>query len=654
MHSFIGRTPFFRLLLPVVVGILAAALLPCKAIYMPLIGLIGLLVMLSSFFIKEKQRYRSRWLFGAGLFLFLFTIANLQYHEKEKGSYPSFQDDNHHYVGTVLNIPEVKPRSIACHIKTTYPVKKRVVLYLQQTDEARILMPGDELLFQAKIEPFRNFGNPDDFDYAGFMKIKGFSGSAFIPEARWHRTGRQHITLPILSQRCRAKALDFYRSFQLDPDAYAFITAITLGYKAYLSDDLQEAFRASGTAHVLAVSGLHVGIIYLVINFLFSFLGNHGKRFVVRQLLVILTLWGYALVAGMSAPVIRAAFMLTIYGVGRIQKRAGFSYNTLAAAAFFLLLSNPFNLFDVSFQMSFMAVCAILFFQPKVRRLYKPKGKITRYIWNLSTVSLSAQLGVFPLVLYHFGSFPTYFFIANLLVVPLLSLAIYAAVPLTAASLLTPLNVPAIAQLEGIFQWVLKTLIECILQVVYITETLPYAQLTDKYLSVFQSLLLLLFTYLIVHFFVTRRPRPLITALAATLIFLTTALYDRWTSPPPQLVVFNSPSNSEIGFYDNNRRLYIELPWNGLLPHPKKSILRLSDGTVDGYHSEEPLPLDILLLSHYKNFNIDSLLCLFDPQVIVLDSSIPPYTARRLTTECYAKGVMLHDVSLHGAYSIFF
>src|SRR5690554_6011036 len=143
MHSFIGKTPFFRLLLPVVVGILVAALLPCKAIYVSATGFIGLLVMLSSFFIKEKQRYGFRWLFGAGLFLFLFTIAHLQYREKEKRSYASFQEDDSYYVGTVLNIPEPKPRSIACHLKTIYPEEKQVVLYLQQDDEARTLLPGD-------------------------------------------------------------------------------------------------------------------------------------------------------------------------------------------------------------------------------------------------------------------------------------------------------------------------------------------------------------------------------------------------------------------------------------------------------------------------------------------------------------------------------
>ncbi len=154
------------------------------------------------------------------------------------------------------------------------------------------LKPGDEIVFATQLQPFRNFGNPDDFDYSRFMKIKGFAGFGFVTAGSWRATGRKSFSIPILSQNLRAKALDFYLRFNLDRDAYALLSAITLGYKAYLTDDMKEAFRASGTSHVLAVSGLHVGIIYIIINTMFAFLGKTGKSFNIRQWLVILLLWG--------------------------------------------------------------------------------------------------------------------------------------------------------------------------------------------------------------------------------------------------------------------------------------------------------------------------------------------------------------------------
>ena len=184
---------------------------------------------------------------------------------------------------------------------------------MEKDAESSVLRPGDEILFQAKMQPFKNLGNPDDFDYVRFMKIKGFAGSAYVSAHRWMKTGKSIRSVYTLSQNLRAKALDFYKSFGLNPDEYAFIAALTLGYKSNLSNDLQEAFRASGTAHVLAVSGLHVGIIYLILNMFFSFLGNSGKKFVLKQLLIVLFLWGYAFIAGLPVSVVRAAIMLSIF-----------------------------------------------------------------------------------------------------------------------------------------------------------------------------------------------------------------------------------------------------------------------------------------------------------------------------------------------------
>lgn len=654
MNSLIGRTPFLRLLIPVIIGIVASAFLPFESAYWLPISLTGLAAMLLSLFVQKEKRYKARWLFGAGFSLFLCAFASLLYQEAEKDAAYDFPESEAYFIGTILDIPEVKPRSMACHIETTYPIKKRVLLYLELSNEARQLAPGDELVFRARMRPFQNMGNPDDFDYVRFMQIKGFSGTSYVPGSAWSKTGRERINITILSQRCRARLLNFYRSFRLDKDAFAFISAITLGYKAYLSDDLQEAFRASGTAHVLAVSGLHVGIIYMVIGFLFSFLGKQGVRYKIRQLLVVVSLWAYALIAGLSAPIFRATFMLTIYCVGQARNRAGFSYNTLAASAFFLLLINPFSLFDLSFQMSFMAVFAILFIQPKMQRIYTPNNRVSHYLWNLSTVSLSAQLGVFPLVMYHFGSFPTYFFIANLLVVPLLSLVIYASIPLIAVSLFPMNHFPLFTAIESAFRWILGTLVEIIFSVVNITETLPYAQLTNKHITFFQFVFLLIAIYFFIQFLHTRLSRPLLVALVATQLFLMSALHSRLTTVPPRLVVYNNPSSCDIGFYANNRRHFMELPASGMLPHPEKSILLLSDQIPDHLYVSEPIPLDVLILSQHNNFNIDQLLTLFSPKEVVLDSSLPWYAANRLKEECSIREVPLHDVSLQGAYSIYF
>ena len=393
MNSFLGKTPFFRLLLPVIIGIILWHKLPLFNFSMLIPSIIGLVLMLLSFFIVKKKQYNLRWVFGVGLSIFLISLTHFQYHKQEVNStleYPDNHIDNY-YIGTIIDIPELKSRSVACNVKLSAPNNKKAILYLEQTDEAIQLQPGDEIVFNSKLEPFKNFGNPDDFDYPNFMKIRGFSCTGYVAANDWQNTGNQSNTITCVSQRIRAKALIFYKSFNLTDDAYAFISALTLGYKNDLTENLQEAFRVSGTAHVLAVSGLHVGIIYIVISMIFSFLGNRGKPYFLRQCLIILVLWGYVFIAGMSASVIRAAIMLTINCIGNIYNRKGFTLNTLFAAAFLILIYSPITLFDISFQMSFGAVYSILFFQPMLQKLYTPTNKINKYLWSLSTVSLSAQ-----------------------------------------------------------------------------------------------------------------------------------------------------------------------------------------------------------------------------------------------------------------------
>lgn len=652
MDPRIGKTPFFRLLIPLIAGIITGTTFPEILPASLPIALTGAMCMLVSFFIRPDNQFPYRWLFGAGTCLFLFSLSLYQTQEHIASTKLTPPAYGQYDLGIVLDIPEVKPRSIAVNVKTSPPGEKKVILYLEQTDEARQLNPGDEIVFHSRIEPFRNFGNPDDFDYAGYMKIKGFAGSGYIPAADWQKTGREVKSIPVMAQRFRGKALDFYRSFDLDSDAYAFICALTLGYKVHLSNDLQEAFRASGTAHVLALSGLHVGIIYVVINLLFSFFGKSRYGYFFRQWLVIATLWAFVFMVGMTPSVVRAAIMLTLFSVGNLYYRNGFSYNSLAAAAFFILLFRPFSLFDVGFQMSFGAVFAILFFNPKLMRLYRPRNKATKYIWNLLCINTSAQLGVFPLVLHYFGTFPTYFFITNMLVVPLVGFIIYAIFPLVLFGLLRFLQWDLISTLYTFFQWVERLLIEGMLRIVYISESIPFAEISGKSISFLQFLLLLLTIYPFTRFMVSRRSQPLTLSLMAFLFFQLTITHKNLTLPEPQLFVFNNPGQSEIALFHHNQRHYFELQENGPLPHPHKRVFLLSDIDSIAGPAQQQLPVDILILSKQDPFDFYRLLDLFHPGKIVLDSSLPRYTAAGIEKKCMDLGIDVHDVTKNGAFSL--
>lgn len=654
MNSFLGKTPFFRLLLPVIICILTNSTFPLSNINMIITGILGLIIMLLSIFIKKEHEYGLRWVFGSGVFIFLFSLTHFVYQKQETETQLNLTNEQeaNYYIGVITDIPEDKPRSKACNVKTSTPDSKEVIVYLETSDKSDNLQPGDEIVFYTNLETFKNFGNPDDFDYARFMKIRGYSGSGYVPSANWQKTGKQSNSIVCTSQLVRANALQFYRSFNLSDEAYAFISALTLGYKKDLPENLQEAFRASGTAHVLAVSGLHVGIVYIVINIMFSFLGKKGKPYIIRQLFVIIFLWSYAFITGMSASVIRAVIMLTINCVANMKNRRGITINTLSAAAFLILVFSPFTLFDISFQMSFGAVFSILYFQPKLQNLYAPSSKFIKYAWSLFTVSFAAQIGVFPMVLYYFGTFPSYFFITNMLVVPLVGLIIYAVSPLIMLSLPFMTNLIILEPLRLFCQWIVKTLIDFTLQVVYLTESLPFAQLSNINISLLQTFVLLGFIFIFTLWLSHRQSSSLIAALSLGLFFLVTITYNTLQPKPPELVVFNSRDKSDICIFYKNNRQFIDVPLNGILPHHEKTILRLSDNEYEKYYSEIRFDVDILILSENRYFDIESILNNINPSTIVLDSSLPSYCKRNISSKCNSLGIPIHDVSKDGAFSV--
>ena len=216
----------------------------------------------------------------------------------------------------------------------------------------------------------------------------------------------------------REKLLARFSDNGIDGDAYAVVAAMSLGDKSALTRDLKDTYSVSGASHVLALSGLHLGIIYI----LFSLFMPRRRWPALSQLVIILFIWAFVFLVGMSVSVVRSAIMLTVYGLLSIGNRDKMSVNALAFTAIVMLMWNPVWLFDVGFQMSFMAVLAILLFVPLFEDVfsaeYLMEHRWIKRIWGLVTVSCSAQLGVAPLIAFYFGRFSTYFLLTNFIVIP--------------------------------------------------------------------------------------------------------------------------------------------------------------------------------------------------------------------------------------------
>ncbi len=648
-----GQAPFLRLLIPVISGILYFKFIS-PSFNLFFIGVIGLFILLISFFIPQKHDYTLRWFFGTGFMLFLFslTVQFCQYRDTLVSF--DFPKQSTLFIGEIVDLPQPKRRSVACEVHLTHPTDKKIMLYLETDTNCQLLQPGDQIAFHTQIKPFKNLGNPDEFDYQSFMHNKGFSGSAYTNSSYWSKTGHQSNSLRSRALRVRAKVLNVYKSFGLSDDEYAFISAITLGYKADLSDDLKDAFRASGTSHVLAVSGLHVGIVYIVILSLFYFLGSRGRVFFIKQILILLCLWGYVFITGMPVSVVRAAIMLSLLSVGSMFNKKGLTYNTLTVAAFFTLIINPSYLFDVGFLLSFVAVLSILFFQPKLSKLYIPKYKVSNYIWNILTVSFAAQLGVFPLVLYYFGTFPTYFFITNLLVLPFIGTIIYSSVSLVLLSLFSFLNLHFLQVVINIIIICMQFLIKSVLQIVYFFETLPMAVLEGHHISALQLFLIFASLLSLTLFILRKRANLLISFLMSIVFLLASNTFDIFKQPVNEFIIYNNYNKPEMGYRINGRKIALPINSNQTISHPSARIVLLTENSYKSKISNQVLPVDFLILTTDNSFSMLELITFFQPMEVIIDSSIAGYSADKLKRECEKLNVSFHDISDSGSFSVNF
>ena len=276
-----------------------------------------------------------------------------------------------------------------------------------------------------------------------------------------------------LSQR--SKLLERFADGGVDGDAYAVVAAMSLGDKSALTRDLKDTYSVSGASHVLALSGLHLGIIYMLLSVLLP-----RRRWpALSQLLIILFIWAFVFLVGMSVSVVRSAIMLTVYGLLSIGNRDKMSINALAFTAIVMLMWNPAWLFDVGFQMSFLAVFSILLFVPLFDDVFSAEYLMAhrwiKRIWGLVVVSCSAQLGVAPLIAFYFGRFSTYFLLTNFIVIP-------AAMAILWLSLVV-LLFPSLA-------YILLYIVQCLNTILSRITALPGASIDNLHPSVLQVMLI--------------------------------------------------------------------------------------------------------------------------------------------------------------------
>ena len=334
------------------------------------------------------------------------------------------------YEAVVTSEPVEKPKTMAVDVLLAKSGRK-LKCYFYKDDRSRALHIGDGLKIQSRIEANSEWRR-GTFDYRRYLEIHGFTGRTVVASWKWQKA---KVSLKQLSrlERMRLTFLKYRNQLlsRLNPvaeendDAYAVVAAMALGDKSALTQELKDVYSVTGASHILALSGLHMGIIYTLLSlFVFS------RRWqMLSQIIIMLSIWCFVFLVGMSTSVMRSAVMLSVYALLSLGHRDRMSVNTLAFTAIVMLMVNPMSLFDDGFQMSYMAVFSILLFVPLMEGIFSAEylmsHRVVRWFWGMVAVSLSAQIGTAPLIAYYFGRFSCYFLPTNFIVIPAAMLILY-------------------------------------------------------------------------------------------------------------------------------------------------------------------------------------------------------------------------------------
>lgn len=513
------KYPLVRILIPLLGGILFADQFLESRLNNQTVWIIACLALFISLLSAHRfiHKFRLRWIFGLNLFFLVFFIGVCRIFTQSDLSSVVY-DKPDFYKGVVDSYPKVKLKSVEYLVKLESPSHSQVLLRVAKDSLNRVYHNGDVLAFYGKVHQQERSVDPDAFDYGLYLKRKGIIGTLTLASTEIKYLGESsQNSIQNFLFRQKTKLLDYYKSFDIGPDVLAILSALTLGIKDDLSVELKDAFSIAGVSHVLALSGLHIGLLFFLTNGFFLLLFRkyrYGK--LLALCLTLVFLWLFVIFVGASPSVVRSVLLFSLMGVSLSTQRRGNSINSLAFVAIIMLLYNPNWLFDVGFQLSFSAVLSILLFSRPTLELYHPKSKIGIYLWSSLVISLVAQLGTSPLIIYYFGSFPTYFLLANLIVIPLITILLYILV----VSVLTY----ACTSLSSVLLLIAIHLTEWLNGVVRMFSTLPLSSIKGLYINTFDLALLYAILFFVYKLIFSSRVKWLYCILSFSFLFISCRL----------------------------------------------------------------------------------------------------------------------------------
>ena len=555
--------PMVRIAIFFMGGVLLGIYFPTLLSFKLVIGL--LIFSLVSYFVLKFYSKENRFPVALGflglsaIFLlglvrvFFFTDSNNESHlSKIIGEVEAYE-------ATVRSVPEEKANSWKIEIEVTsvktkrwQPITGKLLLYVSKNNfTVDNFHYGGKILVKGAPQEVRPPANPGEFDFKRFLSFKNMSHQQFIQtEDVKFISPASRKGFIYYSHQARAWSMKKIIEYVHGDDERAIAIALVLGVTDGIDNDLQNAYAASGAMHVLAVSGMHVGIIYAIILFLFKPLNKYQWSKWVVAITSLILLWTFAFVTGLSPSVLRAVTMFTFIAFARPFGRQTNIYNTLAASIFVLLIINPYLIMSVGFQLSYLAVLGIVYLQRPIYNLWEIENRIGDWIWEITCVSIAAQVATFALALLYFHQFPTYFLISNLFVIPLSTMVLVMGIFLLLVSFLSP-----VASFTAI---ILEGLIKALNWIVFKTEALPFSLINNIHITPIQCWLLMGILIALILVFEFKSLQWLYVSFALTLAFTIVQWNHFFESvDQKQMIVYSINKHQAIEFIDRGQSYFV-------------------------------------------------------------------------------------------------
>lgn len=682
--------PFVRLLIPLIAGILLGRYLPIPFAQLCITGLVSLGLLLLFRFFSLASQYRLRWITGLLFNLLLICLG---------ASRTWLQDirHQHNWIGhhlqqntgilvTLQETPVTKANSCKALAKVEWvhtqkgwlPVQGNLLLYFSKNKLPPDITYGSQLLVQKKLQPITNSGNPGAFDYRLYCAFQDIHHQVFLQDGEYRllaTKGLSSFTNTLI--RTQTKLLTILRKWIPGKKEQGVAEALLIGYREDLDKGLVQAYSNTGVVHIIAISGLHLGMIYGLLLLLLKPFRKYKAIRIIRPVILLLVLWGFSYLAGMAPSILRSVVMFSFIILGESLGRRTQILNTLAASAFCLLVYNPYFLWDVGFQLSYTAVTSIvLFMQPIYRSIYL-ENPLLRNLWQLNAVTLAAQILTLPVVLYYFHQFPNLFLFTNFIAVPLSGFILYGELFLLLVHKLIFVN-----EFTG---KMISFLIQQLNQLIENTHRLPFAVTGNISFSLAQALLLYGVLIGFTVWINTKKSMALIGALTAfSAIYCIQVISVMAQKQRHTLVVYNIPRMQAMDIIEGQHFLFRGNPelldktsladyylaparlfFGVSKPHqPKytriagniiagsrKTVL-VVDRPITNPPSAEKIPVDIIILSGNPRLQLSQLTQRFICAQYVFDSSNPLWKIQYWKKDADSLHLRHHTISEQGAFEV--